>query len=105
MNINALKFKWRVLTVVFVTAVSLGIPAPALAADIPLSFTFTGSGLGHGVGMSQIGAEGMALEGRSATEILQYFYTGTTVAPVLDDVNLRVNLQLSKVLLGVGSAT
>lgn len=65
---------------------------PAFAVDIPTNFTFTGSGLGHGVGMSQIGAEGMALEGRSATEILQYFYTGTTVTPVPDELNLRVNL-------------
>jgi stage II sporulation protein D len=34
-------------------------------------------GFGHGVGMSQWGANGMALEGRKAEEIITYFYTGT----------------------------
>jgi stage II sporulation protein D len=33
-------------------------------------------GYGHGVGMSQWGAQGMALEGYNAEQIVQYFYTG-----------------------------
>lgn len=33
-------------------------------------------GYGHGVGMSQYGAQGMALEGYSYEEILQYYYQG-----------------------------
>ncbi|WP_434749160.1 stage II sporulation protein D [Paenibacillus amylolyticus] len=33
-------------------------------------------GYGHGVGMSQWGANGMAQEGRTATEILKHYYTG-----------------------------
>jgi stage II sporulation protein D len=33
-------------------------------------------GSGHGVGMSQWGANGMAQEGKSAAEILQYYYKG-----------------------------
>lgn len=33
-------------------------------------------GYGHGVGMSQWGANGMALEGYTATEILKHYYTG-----------------------------
>ncbi|MDF2958997.1 MAG: stage sporulation protein [Paenibacillus sp.] len=33
-------------------------------------------GYGHGVGMSQWGANGMAQEGRTAEEIVKYFYTG-----------------------------
>jgi stage II sporulation protein D len=33
-------------------------------------------GYGHGVGMSQWGAQGMALEGHKAEEIVRYFYTG-----------------------------
>ncbi|RJE85693.1 stage II sporulation protein D [Paenibacillus sp. 1011MAR3C5] len=36
-------------------------------------------GLGHGVGMSQWGANGMAQEGRSASDILMHYYTGTKV--------------------------
>jgi len=36
-------------------------------------------GSGHGVGMSQWGAEGMALEGKSASDILKYYYTGVEI--------------------------
>lgn len=87
-----MQIKLRTLALLITGALTLSLAQPAFAVDIPATFTFTGAGLGHGVGMSQIGAEGMALDGRSATEILQYFYTGTTVAPVPDEINLRVNL-------------
>jgi len=40
------------------------------------SVTFNGSGWGHGLGMSQYGAAGMASQGYSFQEILQYYYTG-----------------------------
>lgn len=36
-------------------------------------------GYGHGVGMSQWGANGMAKEGKSAEEIVRYYYSGVTV--------------------------
>ena len=35
-----------------------------------------GGGFGHGVGMSQMGAEGMAEAGKSYIEILAHFYRG-----------------------------
>ena len=41
------------------------------------AFTFTVTGSGHGVGMSQYGADGMARAGKTAAEILQYFFPGT----------------------------
>lgn len=41
--------------------------------------TITTYGFGHGVGMSQWGANGMALEGRTAEQILQHYYTGAVV--------------------------
>lgn len=41
--------------------------------------TITTFGFGHGVGMSQWGANGMALEGRMAEDIVRYYYTGTKV--------------------------
>ncbi|REE91470.1 stage II sporulation protein D [Paenibacillus taihuensis] len=34
-------------------------------------------GYGHGVGMSQWGANGMAMDGKSAAQILAHYYTGT----------------------------
>lgn len=39
------------------------------------SYTFTCKGSGHGVGMSQYGAQGMALEGYNYEEILHHYYT------------------------------
>ena len=38
--------------------------------------SFTGSGFGHGVGMSQWGAHQMADEGKTAEEIVLYYYSG-----------------------------
>jgi stage II sporulation protein D len=46
---------------------------------LPARFVFTGHGYGHGVGMSQWGAQGMALAGKSAEEILKYYYRGIEI--------------------------
>lgn len=45
----------------------------------PGRFVLRGAGWGHGVGLCQIGAAVMANEGRTYTEILQHYYSGTTV--------------------------
>ncbi|NLG23858.1 MAG: stage II sporulation protein D [Clostridiales bacterium] len=42
-------------------------------------FTFHTLGYGHGVGMSQVGANAMALRGADYREILTWYYTGTQV--------------------------
>lgn len=42
-------------------------------------FLFRGRGSGHGVGMSQWGAKGMAEQGYSFEEILQFYYPGTKI--------------------------
>ncbi len=58
-------------------------PAPAAAAEdawkVPAraSITVRGHGFGHGHGMSQHGAEGAARQGRSAAQILDFYYPGT----------------------------
>ncbi|KOR29677.1 hypothetical protein TI04_08050 [Achromatium sp. WMS2] len=39
----------------------------------------SGHGFGHGVGLSQISAYGMALEGKSARDIVQLFYPGANL--------------------------
>ncbi|MDR0266715.1 stage II sporulation protein D [Paenibacillus sp.] len=41
-------------------------------------------GYGHGVGMSQWGAEGMAKEGYTATQILKHYYTGVQFSKASD---------------------
>jgi SpoIID/LytB domain protein len=66
--------------------------APPDPCGAPESFTLTGAGFGHGVGMSQWGAYAMALEGRDAASIVTHYYSGTSVAPVQDDMDVRINL-------------
>ena len=52
---------------------------------LPATFVFSGKGFGHGVGMSQWGAQGMALAGASYREILAHYYVGTAVTAVGGD--------------------
>lgn len=42
--------------------------------------------------MSQYGARGQALEGKSATDILRYYYSYVTVEPMVDNQMMRVNI-------------
>jgi len=46
------------------------------------TITITTRGSGHGVGMSQWGAQGMALAGYSADEIISHYYSGTKLVKV-----------------------
>jgi stage II sporulation protein D len=61
---------------------------PALAAvtgmtyRVPARFVFQGRGYGHGVGMSQWGAQGMALVGKSAEQILKHYYRGIALTNI-----------------------
>lgn len=90
------------LCVTAVVGALLAVPANALPAavpsaaapapGVPATVTFSGAGWGHGVGLSQYGALGMAREGATAEQIVRHYYTGTTVAPVRDAMDLRINL-------------
>lgn len=42
-------------------------------------FIFSGKGAGHGVGLCQWGAKGMAEEGKTYREILEFYYPGATL--------------------------
>lgn len=57
-------------------ALAVVLCAAPTATASPL-ITLTGRGWGHGVGLSQSGAEGMAREGATSTEILAHYYKGT----------------------------
>ena len=67
-------------------------PAAPLANPPARSFTFTGSGWGHGVGLSQYGAKAMADAGKSVTQILRHYYSGTSLDQVADDKLINVNV-------------
>ena len=49
------------------------------ATDGTWTITFVGGGRGHGVGLCQHGAQGMALAGRSYTEILQHYFSDVSI--------------------------
>jgi SpoIID/LytB domain protein len=55
------------------------VPASAHPDDV---YEFTGSGWGHSIGLSQYGAYGQALEGRSAEQILEHYYAGVSIETV-----------------------
>ncbi len=46
------------------------------------SVNITTKGYGHGVGMSQYGAQAMALNGYKYSDILKYYYQGTTIKKI-----------------------
>jgi len=92
-------------------ALLFSTPADGSEDLAPEIFKISGSGYGHGVGMSQIGARGQAIEGKSAVEILNYYYPGTAVSPYPDNELIRVNLAnlttsvIVKAVGGVGTIT
>lgn len=73
-------------------SVLLAIYLPAASAELPSQISITGKGYGHGVGMSQIGARGLALRGDTATAIMNYYFPGSDVVALPDDQILRVNI-------------
>jgi stage II sporulation protein D len=46
------------------------------------SFVFKGAGFGHGTGMCQIGACGMASEGKNFIEILNFYFPGSKITEI-----------------------
>ena len=59
---------------------NLALPSSDLRiASAPGGFAFTGQGFGHGVGLSQWGAQGMALQGFNAPAILAHYYPGARI--------------------------
>ena len=80
----------KALIAILVLAIS--IPFPVNATEAPATFEITGSGYGHGVGLSQIGARSMALQGDTATTILNYYYKDVAIQAADDSKILRVNV-------------
>ncbi len=60
----------------------LGIHAYEWLFSIPTRFDFVGKGFGHSVGMSQWGAQGMALGGANYEQILKHYYQGIALTTV-----------------------
>jgi stage II sporulation protein D len=85
----------RLLSAVSALAAALVFAAPAAADG---TFQIDGGGDGHGIGMSQYGAYGYALHGKSYRFILGHYYQHTK----LGKANPK---QIIRVLLATGSAS
>ena len=60
----------------------IGIRAVEWLFSIPTRFDFVGRGFGHSVGMSQWGAQGMALKGFDYEAILKHYYQGIALTNI-----------------------
>lgn len=69
----------RLLILAVAALAAASAHAGPLATEGQPTFVLAGGGWGHGVGMSQWGAYGQALEGRTHEEILAVYYPGTTL--------------------------
>jgi stage II sporulation protein D len=58
---------------------SLLIAKMQASTEAPERIAIEGGGLGHGVGLCQWGARGMALQGASVPEILNFYFPGTEI--------------------------
>ena len=52
--------------------------------DETIRFTLKGAGWGHGVGLCQIGALGMALDGKKTHEILRHYYKSSEMRNIYE---------------------
>ena len=66
------------------------------ANAVPNEWIIVGSGWGHGVGLSQYGALGQALEGRSWQDILSHYYPGSSLSDSPVDKQIIVGLSQDK---------
>jgi SpoIID/LytB domain protein len=67
-------------------SVSQSYPVPGSG-----KYTVQGHGYGHGHGMSQWGAQGAALQGKSAEQILSFYYPGTDLGTLKGKVRVLIS--------------
>ena len=79
----------RIVLLAVLAAMLALLPATAFAGR---TVVITGGGWGHGIGMSQYGAYGRALNGRSAADILEHYYSGARVRTGNMPARVRVGL-------------
>lgn len=72
----------RVLHPNFLFSSAFIIEANSTANSLASRFIFKGAGWGHGVGLCQIGALGMALNGQSTTDILSHYFQSTELRKI-----------------------
>jgi stage II sporulation protein D len=84
----------RVIAAVVLSSTVISATAQAreiVPAAAPPDTTITGRGFGHGRGMSQYGAQGAALAGKSVGQILDFYYPGTTTGKAIGSIRVRIS--------------
>ncbi|HEX3326417.1 MAG TPA: SpoIID/LytB domain-containing protein [Actinomycetota bacterium] len=76
-----------------------GVPAAHAGRVVRIA----GGGWGHGMGMSQYGAYGRALSGKSDHQILTHYYTGAHIRKAAMPSRIRVGLLQGQSSIGVSS--
>ncbi|NOL44714.1 SpoIID/LytB domain-containing protein [Kribbella sandramycini] len=71
--------------------VSATAQAREIEPDAAKETTISGRGFGHGRGMSQYGAQGAAIAGKSAQQILDFYYPGTTRGKATGSIRVRIS--------------
>ncbi len=59
------------------------------------SVTLQGHGYGHGIGMSQYGAQGAAKQGKTYSQILDYYYPGTAISTKKTNIRVLISVATS----------
>jgi stage II sporulation protein D len=85
--------------------IAVGVLVAASAAGAEPMLVIDGAGEGHGVGMSQIGAEGLATHGDTYQQILAHYYTGTAVTTLPTSQTVSVLLQAGRSSITFSEAT
>jgi SpoIID/LytB domain protein len=88
------------LSVLALVAALLVAPSASAARRV----TIDGGGWGHGIGMSQYGAYGRARQGKTASEILEHYYSGARVQAISLPSDVRVGLLQYKSSISVTSS-
>lgn len=70
-------------------------PHTSWAVSKRATVTLSGHGYGHGHGMSQYGAEGAAQSGLTASEIIDFYYPGTTWGTTKSKVSVLISADTS----------
>src|SRR4051794_24660460 len=83
---------------------ALFVLALAPAGHAATRHVVDGAAWGHGIGMSQYGAQGLAIHGSSYREILARYYQGTDIA-ISPTTRIRVLLQANRSSISFANAT
>lgn len=80
----------KLIVAVIIGSTLLSATAAAQEAAQETTTTITGRGYGHGRGLSQYGAQGAAIAGKSAKTILDFYYPGTTVGKATGSIRIKI---------------